>query len=77
MTVEKLLMKPSEVAEALNIGKTTTHQLIARGDLQAVRIGRALRVSVDEVERFARGEQAAPMARARWGKGEKVADDAA
>lgn len=57
MTTPKLLLKPSEVAEALNIGKTTTHQLIARGDLKSVRIGRAVRVPVDEVERYVRGDQ--------------------
>lgn len=49
----KLLLKPLEVAEALSLGRTTTFKLINEGAIRSVRIGRSLRVPVDEVERFA------------------------
>lgn len=40
------LLKPSEVAELLNISKRQVHHLIAAGELTAVRIGiRVVRVS--------------------------------
>ncbi len=40
------LMKPGEVADALNISKRQVHHLIASGELTAVRIGiRVVRVS--------------------------------
>lgn len=40
------LLKPSEVAEELNISKRQVHHLIAAGELTAVRIGiRVVRVS--------------------------------
>ena len=61
----KFLLTIPEVCEALNLGKTKIYQLLASGEISALRVGRAVRVEPDEVERFvqrARQEQV-PAAR--------------
>ena len=53
--VEKLLLRPADVAEQLSISRTLVYELIlrdGRDGLHAVRIGRGLRVSVEEVRRW-------------------------
>lgn len=40
-----LLLRVSEVAEELNVARSTAYQLVATGQLPAVRVGRAVRVS--------------------------------
>ena len=50
--MEKLLMKPSEVAECLGLGRTKTYELIASGQLSTVRIGGVLRVPANSVRRW-------------------------
>ena len=42
--MEKLLLKPSEVGELLGIGRSLTYELIARGEIRSLRLGRCLRV---------------------------------
>ena len=47
-----------EVAEELHIARTRTYELIARGELPAVRIGeRSIRVNRQELERFLLGSR--------------------
>lgn len=41
-----------EVARRLAVGRTTVYELIARGDLIAIRIGRARRISESALERW-------------------------
>lgn len=41
-----------EVAKALSIGRRTAWRLVADRQLRSVRIGRAVRIPVDEVEAF-------------------------
>jgi len=41
---EKLLLRPSEAAEALGLGKSKTYQLINDGTLPSVRIGKSVRI---------------------------------
>ncbi len=40
-----LLLRVTEVAEELNIARSTAYQLVASGQLPAVRVGRLVRVS--------------------------------
>ena len=52
-TEEKSWLTVPEVAQELHIPRTRAYELIARGDLPAVRIGvRSIRVNRGELERF-------------------------
>lgn len=47
----KLLLKPSEVAQRLGIGKTKVYDLIGRGELPALRLGpRCARISASALD---------------------------
>lgn len=52
------LLTPADVAERLNVARTTVYRLIEAGDLRAIRIGggekSALRVFESELQRFIR-----------------------
>jgi excisionase family DNA binding protein len=54
MTDERLLLRPSEAAARLGIGRSTLYQLIARGEIRVLKIGAATRIPVWELERFVR-----------------------
>jgi len=43
----RLLLRPSEVADALALGRTTVYAMLQRGELPMVRIGSAVRVPID------------------------------
>ena len=49
---EKKLLTISETADRLSLGKSKTYELIQEGRLNAVRIGRAVRIEVGELDRF-------------------------
>ena len=52
-TGERSWMTVPEVAEELHIPRTRCYELIARGELPAVRVGeRSIRVNRKELERF-------------------------
>lgn len=51
--VQKLLTT-AETAKALNISERTLHTLTHGGQIKHVKVGRANRYHLDEVERFAR-----------------------
>lgn len=46
------LLRISDAARLLGIGRTTFYKLIQEGDIHVVRIGRAVRVPVVEVDAF-------------------------
>ena len=48
-TTERLLLTSRETAAALGICERTLYGLTKRGDLPVVRIGRAVRYSVDDI----------------------------
>jgi excisionase family DNA binding protein len=47
-----LLLRPREAAKALSISQRTLWSLTQRGELRAVRIGRAVAYSVEELRNF-------------------------
>ena len=51
-SVERVLLRPAGFAALADIGRTSIYELIARGDIRAVRIGRILRIPATEVSRF-------------------------
>jgi len=57
--MEKLLLRPSEVAELIGLGRSKTYDLIAKGLLPSVRVGRAVRVSANSLRQWIDGLQGA------------------
>jgi len=51
---ESLLLRAEEVARLLGIGRTKVYELIGRGELPVVRIGRLVRVPRAELEQWIR-----------------------
>jgi excisionase family DNA binding protein len=49
---ERLLVTPEEAAKRLSLGRTTLFELIARGEVQTVTIGRCRRVPVSALRSF-------------------------
>jgi excisionase family DNA binding protein len=49
METRKLLLRPSEVAELLGLGRSKTYELIAEGAIPSVRIGKCVRVPADRL----------------------------
>ena len=61
------LLHVEEAAKLLSIGRIKAYELIANGQLHAIRLGRATRISSREVDRFIRSvdRPAAPRHRTR------------
>ncbi len=49
---DNILYTPEEVAEFLKISRYTVYELVKRGDLEAHRIGRKIRVSKTDLEKY-------------------------
>ena len=49
---QRLLLRVPEVAKALGLGRSTIYELIAKGELPVVRVGRAIRVSAAAVQKW-------------------------
>lgn len=50
--MEKLLLKPTEVAEALRIGRSLVYGMLASGELPSIRVGRCIRVQRASLEKW-------------------------
>lgn len=48
----RLLLRPSEVADALALGRTTVYGMIQRGELPTLRIGAAVRIPIDALREW-------------------------
>jgi excisionase family DNA binding protein len=48
--MERLLLRPVEVAELLGIGRSRAYELIGSGVVPAIRIGSSVRVPVDSLK---------------------------
>ena len=55
--MERLLLKPNEVMETLNIGRSLFYQMTACGDLPSVRVGRLVRVPSKALEEWIEQQQ--------------------
>ena len=44
--MERLLLKPTEAAEVIGLGRSKTYELISKGLIPSVRIGKSVRVPV-------------------------------
>ena len=45
--MDRLLLRPTEAAEAIGIGRSKVYELLASGEIPAIRIGGSVRVPVD------------------------------
>lgn len=63
--VPRLLLTTSEAAAALGISRAKLYELLARGELRALKINAATRVSVAELERYVAQLEAANAERTR------------
>ena len=50
--MDKLLISIPEASEKLSIGRTKLRELLARGDLPSVHIGRSVRIAQADLERY-------------------------
>ena len=55
MDTERLLLTIPEVAIRLGLGRSLTYQLIMKGDIVSIKVGRARRVPVVALQEFVRG----------------------
>ena len=46
----RLMLRVNEAAEVLGIGRTTVYELVAKGELPTVRIGRSVRIPISAIE---------------------------
>ncbi len=58
--MEQLLVRPSEAAELLGLGRSKVYALIASGELPSVKIGKSIRVPVEELRQWVHGRVSAP-----------------
>lgn len=57
MVRDEEYLKVTEVAEFLRIGRTRAYELVSSGAIPSVRIGRNIRVSRKELERWLEGRR--------------------
>jgi excisionase family DNA binding protein len=57
--VDRVLLRPEEVAQALGVSRTTVFELIRAGALRSVKIGAARRVSATALTEYVAGLEAA------------------
>ncbi len=50
--MDAILLKAEQVAQALNVGRSKTYEMMASGELPVVRIGRSVRVPADGLRRW-------------------------
>ena len=55
--MEKLLLKPSEVAQILGIGRSLIYELIARKEIPSIRLGRCIRVPSESLQRWLKSQE--------------------
>lgn len=54
---KRLLLRANEAAEQLGISRSLLYQLIGRGEIRPIKIGRAVRVSARELEDWVRRQE--------------------
>ncbi len=57
MEREKEYLKVPEIAEVLQIGRTKAYELVGSGEIPSVRVGRGLRVSRKDLDRWLEGQR--------------------
>ena len=60
---KRLLVRLPEAAEILCLGRSTVYELVARGELPTVHIGRAVRIPLGALEEWVERRSSEPGAR--------------
>ena len=60
MDTDRFLLRPTEVATALGIGRSRAYALLASGELPSIRIGGSVRVPVDRLREWIERKCAEP-----------------
>jgi excisionase family DNA binding protein len=55
--MDKLLLKPTEVAEVLRIGRSLVYGMLASGQLPSIRVGRCIRVPSASLEDWLKAQE--------------------
>jgi len=55
--MQRLLLKPMEVADLLGIGRSLVYELIATGELPSIRIGRCIRIPSEALAEWIKNKQ--------------------
>lgn len=55
--MDKILLKPSEAAQLLGIGRSLIYELIARREIPSVRLGRCLRVPIESLNTWLKEQE--------------------
>lgn len=55
--MEKILVKPTEAAEMLAIGRTRIYEMLAAGEVPSIRIGRSIRIPVAALNKWVEEQQ--------------------
>ena len=55
--MERLLLKPSEVAQILGIGRSLIYELIARKEIPSLRLGRCIRVPSESLQLWLKDQE--------------------
>lgn len=50
--MERLLVRPTEAAELLGVSRSKIYELLASGELPSVKIGKSIRVPVEELRQW-------------------------
>ena len=50
--MEKLLLRPTEVAEVLGLGRSMVYALLAEGILPGIRVGKSIRIPAEALRRW-------------------------
>ena len=54
--METLLLKPMEAAKVIALGRSKTYDLIAKGIIPSVRIGKSVRVPADALREWVKAQ---------------------
>ena len=55
--MEKLLLKPSEAAQLLGIGRSLVYELIARKEIPSLRLGRCIRIPSESLQQWLKDQE--------------------
>ena len=55
--MDKLLLKPSEVAQILGIGRSLIYELIDRKEIPSIRLGRCIRIPSESLQRWLKDQE--------------------
>ena len=54
--MEKLLLRPTEAAEVISLGRSKIYDLIAKGVIPSIRIGKSVRVPAEGLREWVKAQ---------------------